>query len=76
MTVWRDPLDELIDDLETALPATAAFSGSRLPRIEEVQEAIGPLLFGCPGRPVELTTEQETKLDRIVEQWAAALGRV
>jgi hypothetical protein len=51
--VWRDPLDELIEELERALPPTADPSG-HLPRLEDLQAVISPILFG--------TKEQQERL--------------
>jgi hypothetical protein len=45
--MWRDPLDELIDMIETALPAvTNANRHELLPRLADLQMVISPILFG------------------------------
>ena len=47
MALWHDPLDELIDALETALPAvTKPEPVELLPRLVDLQMVIAPLLFG------------------------------
>jgi hypothetical protein len=45
--MWRDPLDELIDMVETALPAdTHTNRHELLPRLADLQMVISPILFG------------------------------
>ena len=44
MALWRDPLDELIDELDRAAPKEPA-SDPSIPRLEDVQAVIGPILF-------------------------------
>ena len=44
MALWRDPLDELIDDLERALPPDARGTLQILP-IEDVQALIYAILY-------------------------------
>jgi hypothetical protein len=46
MALWRDPLDELISDLERALPPDARRGTLQLPPIEDVQTLVGALAFG------------------------------
>ena len=43
MAMWRDPLDELITDLERAVPG-------RPTRVRHPADG-RPLLLGCPGHP-------------------------
>ena len=45
MALWRDPLDELIDDLERALPPNARGT-LQIPRIEDVQAFTCAFAFG------------------------------
>jgi hypothetical protein len=45
VSMWRDPLDELIEDLEHALPSAPA-RYQFLPRLEDLQAVISPILFG------------------------------
>jgi hypothetical protein len=44
MALWRDPLDELIDDLERAVPAAAA-PPVRGVRLEDLQWFVGEILW-------------------------------
>lgn len=45
--MWRDPLDELIDTLETALPvATKHDRYELLPRLVDLQTVASAILFG------------------------------
>jgi hypothetical protein len=43
--MWRDPLDELIDMIETALPADTN-RHELLPRLADLQMVMSPILFG------------------------------
>lgn len=45
MALWRDPLDELIDELERAVPTATPGDNAILPRLEDLQAVIGPILF-------------------------------
>jgi len=54
--MWRDPLDELIEDLERVVPAQTAVPRQRLPRLEDFQEVISAILF---------------KTDEELERWRA-----
>jgi hypothetical protein len=45
MALWRDPLDELIDDLERALPSGARGT-LQIPRIEDMQTLMCAILYG------------------------------
>ena len=45
MALWRDPLDELIDDLERALPPNARGT-LQIPLIEDVQAFTCAFAFG------------------------------
>jgi hypothetical protein len=50
MALWRDPYDELIDDLERALPvATNARADQDLPRLVDIQRAVQIILKAPPG---------------------------
>jgi hypothetical protein len=43
----RDPLDELIDELESTLPAASGHDPHELlPRLADLQMVIAPFLFG------------------------------
>ncbi len=50
MALWRDPLDELIDDLERALPPDARGTLQILP-IEDVQALMCAILYSHRGEP-------------------------
>jgi hypothetical protein len=43
--MWRDPLDELIEDLERALPSTPG-RYEMLPRLEDLQRMVSVALYG------------------------------
>ena len=46
MPLWRDPFDDLIDDLERAVPAGAAPVIDRVPPFEDEQLRISAILWG------------------------------
>lgn len=46
--MWRDPLDELIDDLERATPDPQRTCGTLLP-IETLHQFTDIILYGSPG---------------------------
>ena len=46
MAIWRDPLDELIEDLEKAVPEAQGPIVPDLFALEDMQVAIGPILWG------------------------------
>ena len=47
--MWRDPLDELIEDLDAALPATKTPERYEfLPRLRDFQAVISPTLYDTP----------------------------
>ena len=47
MALWRDPLDELIDDLERTVPAGKATDAAEIRRVlDELQWAAGVILWG------------------------------
>jgi hypothetical protein len=54
--MWRDPLDELIDDLERASPASRSASADLLP-IEKLQQITDLILYGRPDEVETLTSD-------------------
>lgn len=44
MALWRDPLDDLIDELDRAVPATSN-GHQTIPRLEDLQTVFTPILF-------------------------------
>ena len=46
MALWRDPLDELIGDLERAIPAVPRAEADGEMRVEELQFCVGIILWG------------------------------
>ena len=46
MTLWRDPLDELIDELDrTVPPAPIRAARDQLPRLEDLQVIVAAILY-------------------------------
>jgi hypothetical protein len=46
MALWHDPLDELIDDLEHALPPAPITPADDGPSLEDLQWCVGVVLCG------------------------------
>ena len=59
--MWRDPLDELIDDLERVPDPRPAWGG--LLPIEQLQQLTDAILYGSPGE-VELL-----KMEPAYQEW-------
>src|SRR5262252_3197147 len=72
--MWRDPLDELIETLESTMPSsTSQQPYELLPRIEELQMVIAPILFGTPEDQRRI--EQTPLFHRVVAQLTAQAER-
>ena len=56
--MWRDPLDELIDDLERAAPDPAAASGGMFPFLK-LQALTDAILYGTEEQVARLKTDPE-----------------
>ena len=54
--MWRDPMDELIEQLEAALPAARGFKLDEPPLIE-FQESVVLLLYGSAKERARLATD-------------------
>jgi hypothetical protein len=48
MALWRDPLEELIADLERAWPVEVSPADWQIPPFEDVQLAMAAVLSGTP----------------------------
>jgi hypothetical protein len=44
MALWRDPFDELIDELDRTVPRDSA-GDTEIPRLEDLLAVIAPILF-------------------------------
>jgi hypothetical protein len=67
MALWRDPLDELIADLERALPPTSDSEVFDWPQIlVDLQSAVGAVLSRSPDERARLANEVDVgrALDR------------
>jgi hypothetical protein len=51
MALWRDPLDELIDELEQALPPTREESGWTIFPVSDLHIALAGVFEGRPPTP-------------------------
>lgn len=72
--MWRDPLDELIDSLEAALPVeTVQIQNGMVPRLADLQMVFAPILFGSEEDARRI---QETPLyQKVMAQLAAQAER-
>jgi hypothetical protein len=59
--MWRDPLDELIEELEHALPPSSVSWQPRGPRLEDLQWAMGLLMYAR-------TDEELAEANRAMEE--------
>lgn len=71
--MWRDPLEELIDTLETALPAISPNPHEVLPRLEDLQIVMSPFLFGTADAQARM--EASPLYRKVMTQLAARAER-
>lgn len=72
--MWRDPLDELIEDLEGALPPSPKPSRDEdLPRLFDVQRAVQAVL--AHGRGERADPSHEPWFQKVKEQLACRVER-
>jgi hypothetical protein len=57
MALWRDPLDDLIADLERAIPPAPPQPAYELPPIEDVQWCVDIILNGTPEEKAALASD-------------------
>ena len=67
-SLWRDPLDELIEDLEQVLPATASSADLDQQRLLDTQRMVSLVLDGTEEEQERAKTEPWY---RRYEQWLA-----
>ena len=65
MAIWRDPLDELIADLERAVPTAAAPTFEMPPPMEDYSIAVMSVLSRDPAERQRLSADPATK--RVME---------
>jgi hypothetical protein len=75
MALWRDPLDDLIEDLERAVPATSVPDQYEfLPRLEDLQWAVGEIIWAStPGEQARVA--QDPRVQEVMDQLARRLAR-
>ena len=61
MALWRDPLDELIEDLEHAVPPTGPAFSHTGPPLEDLQLAVSLVLYAK-------TDDEKAEADRFVKE--------
>jgi hypothetical protein len=61
MAIWRDPLDELIADLERSMPTSAAATFEVLPRVEDHCLLVQCLLSRNPAERMRLAEDPRVK---------------
>src|SRR4029453_5873955 len=75
MALWRDPLDELIGDLERALPPDTGHGSLGLPPIEDEQMLISAILYGTEENRARAYKEPRVqRVLRYYEELAARRG--
>ncbi|MEQ1897631.1 MAG: hypothetical protein ABL971_09640 [Vicinamibacterales bacterium] len=62
--MWRDPLDELIEDLDRVAPERASAWEDQLMRLQALADAV---LYGTPDQVAAI------QADPAYQEWAAAL---
>ena len=70
--MWRDPLDDLIDQLETSVPTPPVRGGEILPTFVDLQWAVAPLIWGCSEERLALH-HADPRFQLVMDQLAAAL---
>lgn len=74
MTLWRDPLDELIEDLEQALPVSPTPNQQEdLPRLVDIQRPVRAVLAHADGRGPD--PSNEPWFQKVREQLASRVDR-
>jgi hypothetical protein len=58
MAMWRDPLDDLIADLERAMPAAAATAFEMPPPMEDYCIVVQSILSGDPAERQRLAADE------------------
>jgi hypothetical protein len=67
MALWRDPIDELIEELERALPI-APTGGDALPRLEDLQMVIVPILFASKEEQARIFADPRSAISGLACQ--------
>lgn len=69
MALWRDPLDELIDELDRAVP-TASNGHQTIPRLEDLQTVFAPILFASKEEQERIFADPQyqTLHDKVIRQ--------
>lgn len=78
MALWRDPLDELIDELEQALPSDAEPGRYVvLPTLEDMQAVFTPVLSASKEEQQRIFADPQYQhlSDRVMAQLRRAVGR-
>jgi len=70
--MWRDPLEELIEDLERVAPDPQGAAGGLMP-IEQLQQYTDIILYGTDEEIEALNAD--SAYQAWLTQWAEACGR-
>ena len=70
--MWRDPLEELIEDLDRVAPDPQAAAGGLMP-IEQLQRYTDIILYGTDAEVEALNADSAYRA--WLTQWAEACGR-
>jgi hypothetical protein len=75
MALWRDPLDDLIEDLERAVPAKPVPNEDDFgPRLEELQWAVCELMYARTPEEVA-RVKSDPRVQKVVDQLARQFAR-
>ena len=69
MALWRDPLDDLIDELESSLPSDH-YGGSASAEFEDLQAVMDAILYGGEEQQRRLKTMPQ--YERVMGQFRRA----
>jgi hypothetical protein len=73
-SMWRDPLDELIESLEATLPPSSGGGPYKiLPDIADLEKVINPFLFGSIEDQRRI--EKDPLFDKVMRQLAEQAAR-
>ena len=73
MPLWRDPFEELIDDLERAMPAAASPAIERVPPFEDEQLLIAAILWGSAEEQARV--EQDPRVQAVLAYYERLAAR-
>lgn len=73
MAVWHDPLDDLIADLDAAVPAAPLAMRLDLPSLEDLQWVVTEILWGSPEDLAK--AQADPRFQKVFDDLAASMAR-